>query len=225
MAGAGLHSVIGILLALAARERTGRGQLVDISYLDTVISLLAAESSSYFLTGKVPRRGESARTGGSPWANVYRCRDGEYVTVGCAEPHFWANLCRALDREDLVARQHPPPEQLDEVLAALGAAFATRTRDQWIDHLRDKNVCVGPVNGIDEALADPQVRHRGMVVEIDHPAVGRVCQTGIPIKLSETPGAIRRLGVPDGRDTDDVLRDLGLGESEIRSLREQGAVA
>lgn len=225
MAGAGLHSVIGILLALAARERTGRGQFVDISYLDTVISLLVAETSSYFLTGKVPRRGESARTGGSPWANVYRCKDGEYVTVGCAEPHFWANLCRALGREDLVARQHPTLDELDPVLAALGAAFATRTRDEWIEFLRDKNVCVGPVNEIDEALADPHVLHRGMVVEVDDPVVGTVRQTGVPIKLSETPGRIRTLGVPDGRHTEAVLRDLGFRDEDIRSLRQRGAIA
>ena len=224
MAGAGLHSVIGILLALAARERTGRGQFVDISYLDSVISLLAAESSSYFLTGKVPRRGESERTGGSPWANVYRCKDGGYVTVGCAEPHFWANLCRALGREDLIPRQHPALDELDSVLDALGAAFATRTRDQWIEFLRDKNVCVGPVNEIDEALADPHVEHRRMVVAIEDPVLGPVRQTGIPIKLSETPGTIRRLGVPDGRDTTEVLHGLGFGDDEIQKLRAGGAV-
>jgi crotonobetainyl-CoA:carnitine CoA-transferase CaiB-like acyl-CoA transferase len=224
MAGAGLHATIGILLALQARERTGRGQLVDVSYLDAVLSLLAAETSSYFLTGKVARRGESERTGGSPWANVYRCRDGEYVTVGCAEARFWTNLCRALGRDDLIARQHPPAEELDEVLGELASVFATRTRDEWVDFFRGQEVCVGPVYGIDEALAQPQVRHREMVLELDDPALGAVRQTGVPIKLSDTPGRVRTVGTPLGRHTDEVLRRIGCADEEIRALREAGAV-
>ncbi len=224
MAGAGLHGVIGILLAVAARERTGLGQFVDVTYLDGVISLLAAESSSYFLTGKVPRRGRTNHTGGAPWANVYRCQDGEYLTVGCAETHFWVNLCTAIDREDLIARKDPPPEELDEVVAELAKVFVTRTRDDWVDFFRDKRVCVGPVNNIDETFADPHVKHRNMVIEIDHPELGTVRQAGIPIKLSATPGEVRSVGTPSGTESDQVLRELGYSDQEIEKLRSAHAV-
>ncbi len=224
-AGAGLHSTIGVLLALMARERTGRGQYVDIAYLDTVVSLLAWQASMYFATGKLPKRGEDALTGAAPFYQVLRCKDGEYMTIGAAEPHLWVNLCKALGREDLIDGYLPETlEESDRIVAELAEVFATRTRDEWWTYLKDKNTCVGPVYNIDEALEDPQLRHREMVVEMDHPLVGKVTQTGIPIKLSETPGSIHRLGVPTGADTAAVLEELGYGEDEIQALRAQGAL-
>jgi len=224
MAGAGLHGVIGILLALAAREKTGKGQFVDIAYLDCVISLLAAESSSYFLTGKIPKRGETAHTGGAPWANIYRCKDGEYITVGTAETHFWENLCKAIDREELIPYKDPPLEELDRVVSLLAETFLTKTRDEWFQFFKDKNTCVGPVYYLNETFRDPQVLHRDMVVEMDHPEIGKVKQAGIPIKLSDTPGEIRSLGVLEGANSQDILLDLGYSEEEIKSLRNIKAI-
>ncbi|MEK7847775.1 MAG: CaiB/BaiF CoA-transferase family protein, partial [Chloroflexota bacterium] len=161
MAGAGLHGAIGVLLALQARERTGGGQLVDISYIDTVISLLAFDASFYFISGRVPKRGETHTTGGSAWGNVYKCKDGEYFTLGCAEPHLWANLCRALGREDLIPLHNPEtPEERQRVISELSAIFLTRTKKEWADYLLDKEACTGPVNNLNETFEDPQVRHR-----------------------------------------------------------------
>jgi len=224
MAGAGLHGLIGILIALLARERTGRGQFVDVTYLEGVLSLMTMDVSLFLLTGRVPRRGETHTTGGAPWANVYRCKDGEYVTLGCAEPHFWENLCRALGREDLIPYHNPPPEKRDEVIAALEQIFLTRTRDEWEEFFKDKETCFGPVYYLDEALCHPQVRHREMVLEIDHPRLGKVRQIGFPIKLSETPARLRSLGVPPGTHTEEVLQALGYSQEQIRRLRESGAV-
>jgi crotonobetainyl-CoA:carnitine CoA-transferase CaiB-like acyl-CoA transferase len=224
MAGAGLHGVIGILLALAAREKTGRGQLIDVAYLDSVISLLAMEVSFGAALGKVPRRGETSLTGGAPWAQVLRCKDGEYIAIGCAEPHFWERLCQAIGREDLAPFHNPPEDKKDWVVAELRKAFLARTRDEWWGYLKDKDTCVGPVYYINETFQDPQVRHRRMVLEFDHPAAGRVQQTGIPIKLSETPGEVRSLGVPMGANTDDILSWLGYSADDIGRLRQGGAV-
>ena len=220
MAGAGLHSVIGILIALMARERTGRGQFVDISYVDGVISLLAMDASFYLATGKVPRRGETLTTGGAPWGNIYRCKDGEYITLGCAEPHFWVNLCRALGREDLIPYHTPPEEKREEVISALAEIFLTRTRKEWCEFFKDKDTCFGPVYYLNETFSDPQVLHRQMVVELEHPNVGKVKQIGIPIKLSETPGQIRSLGVPTGTHTGEILTSLGYTKEEIQKLRQ-----
>ena len=226
MAGAGLHGAIGVLLAIQARERTGQGQIVDISYIDTVISLLSYDASFYFTSGRVPKRGETHTTGAVAWGNVYLCKDGEYFSLGCAEPHLWANLCRALGREDLVPLHNPEtPEERQRVISELSAIFLTRTRNEWADYLRDKEACTGPVLNIDETFQDPQVLHRKMVVEVDHPRLGKVKQVGIPIKLSETPGSIRSVGVPLGEHTREILSGLGFSEQEIASLRDKGAVA
>ena len=225
VAGAGLHGAIGILLALQARERTGRGQMVDISYIDTVISLLSYEASAYFLTGIVPKRGEAPGTGAVPCFNVYKCKDGEYFTLGCAEPHLWANLCRALGREELIPFQYPETsEERQRVIAELSAIFLTGTRDEWTEYLRDKEACTAPVYYLNETFQDPQVLHRQMVVEVEHPKVGKVKQVGIPIKLSNTPGSIRSLGVPLGAHTDEILSNLGYSQQEIATLRNSRAV-
>lgn len=224
MAGAGLHGVIGILLALQARDRTGRGQFVDVSFVDGVMSLMVGDISRYFASGIAPRRGETAENGGSPWANVYKCKDGEYVALGCGETHFWENLCQAIGKKHLIPRQNPPPEELDGVVSELANVFISRNRDEWAEFFKNTETCVSPVYYLNESVSNPQVLHRKMVVELDHPKLGKVRQMGIPIKLSDTPGRVSTLGAPSGTHSDEVLSDLGYGKNEIEKLRSSGAV-
>jgi crotonobetainyl-CoA:carnitine CoA-transferase CaiB-like acyl-CoA transferase len=224
MAGAGLHGAIGILTAIIARGKTGKGQFVDVAYLDGVISILAGDASLYFRTGEAPRRGETPITGGTPWANAYRCKDGEYIVTGCAEPHLWANLCRSLGREDLLQYQNPPPEERDGILAELEKIFLTKTRDEWVAFFEGKEAAVSPVLYLNETFDNPQVIHRKMVVEIDHPRLGKVKQIGIPIKLSETPGEIRSLGVVANENTEEILLSLGYTDEQIEAMRKDGSV-
>ena len=227
LAGAGLHGLIGILIALAAREKTGEGQFVDIAYLDSVISLLSLEAPNYFRTGKVPRRGETGLTGAVPWTNVYQCKDGEYITIACIEPHFWVNICQALGKEELIRLQtppYPPSEEMDNAIAELAALFITKTREEWVEFFEGMDVCFGPVRYLNETFSDPQVLHRHMVAEIDHPRIGKVRQVGLPVKLSDTPGQIRSLGTPDGSHTEEILLGLGYTGQEIEDLRTTGVV-
>ncbi len=224
MAGCGLHAVIGILTAIIAREKTGRGQFVDISYTDGVLSLMMADVTNYFMSGNVPKRGETGLTGGMLCVQVYQCKDGEYFTVASIEKHLWDNFCRLIEREDLMEKSHIGGEEKDRYVAEMAEIFATKTRDEWTAFFEGEEVCVGPVNYVDEAFKDPQVLHRDMLLEFDHPTVGKVKQMGIPIKLSETPGSVRSLGTPAGADTDEVLADFGYSKDAIEKLRDLGAL-
>ena len=227
LAGAALHGAIGILIALMAREKTGKGQFVDIAYLDSVISLLSFEAPGYFRTGKVPRRGETVLTGAVPWTNVYKCKDGEYITIACIEPHFWVNMCQSLGKEELIqlhTSPYAPSEEMDAAISELAEVFLTKTRDEWYQFFNGMDVCFGPVYYLNETFSDPQVLHRGMVTEIDHPKLGKVKQIGLPIKLSDTPGKIRSLGVPDGAHTEEILSGLGYSQEDIERLRRSEAV-
>jgi len=232
-AGASLHGALGIVLALFGRERTGRGQHVDVSYLDTTVSLLAATPNMrfFFSDGIAPRRGEGFLGGSYPYYAIYETRDAKLLTIGCTEPWLWENFCKAIDRPDFVrfARQ---PDQFVRAANAeeeaarreIEAIIRTRTRDEWYERLVKADVCVGKVYDIEEMVRDPQINHRKMLVDVEHPTHGRVRQIGIAIKLSETPGAIRSAAPLPGEHTDAVLKDLGMAPAEITALHGKGVV-
>src|SRR5919201_4221826 len=231
--GASLHGALGIMLALFARERTGRGQHVDVSYLDTSLSLLAATPNMrfFFSDGLVPKRGSGFLGGSYPYYAIYETKDGKLLTIGCTEPWLWANFCRAIGRPDFerFARQ---PDQLvraanrEEQAAReeIEKIIRTRDRDDWYERLVKADVCVGKVYDVEEMVRDPQINHRQMIVEAEHPTHGRVRQVGIAIKLSETPGSVRSAAPLPGEHTDLVLKDLGLSAADIARLHEKKVV-
>jgi crotonobetainyl-CoA:carnitine CoA-transferase CaiB-like acyl-CoA transferase len=223
-AGGGMHGAIGVLAALMARERTGRGQLVDIAMTDGVYSLLVSHLSTYFATGVVPQRGDTQLDGGTHYYNVYETRDGKWLSIGSIEPWFYANLCKALDREDLLPGEFVEAEQRQALKRTLSDIFKTRTRDEWFDILTRHDICVGKVYDLDETEHDPHLQARDMIVEVDHPEAGRVKQVGISVKLSDTPGQIRFLAAALGAHTQEVLTDLGLSQGKIAGLRAAGAI-
>src|SRR5579885_533314 len=165
-AAGGMHGAIGILAALAARNQSGRGQYVDISMLDGSIALLAQTFSTYFATGKPPVRGETMFDGAIPNYNFYRTKDGKYVTIAALEPWFFANLCKALGREDLIEHEFNPAKR-EEIRSFFEAAFLTRTRDEWFEILSKTDVCIGRMLEFDEIADDPQVKARQMIVELE----------------------------------------------------------
>ena len=233
-AGASLHGALGIMFALFARERTGKGQHVDVSYLDTTVALLAATPNMrfFFSDGMAPKRGEGFLGGSYPYYAIYETRDRKLLTIGCTEPWLWENFCKAIKRPDL-ARFARKPDQFvraadaEEVRAReeIEAIIRTRTRDEWWDDLVKADVCVGKVYEPEEMVKDPQVQARDMVVEVRHPAHGTITEFGVPIKLSETPGTVRLAAPASGEHTDEVLRGLGLSAAEIRGLRASRVVA
>jgi crotonobetainyl-CoA:carnitine CoA-transferase CaiB-like acyl-CoA transferase len=223
-AGGGMHAAIGVLAALMARERTGRGQFVDIAMADGVYSQLVSHLSTYFATGLVPRRGETLLDGGAPYYHVYETQEGQWISIGSIEPWFYANLCKALGREDLLSYEFAEGEKREEIREAFRAIFKTKTRDAWFEILTRSDICVGKVYALDETEADPHLRAREMVVEVEHPEAGNVKQVGISVKLSDTPGRIRFLAAPLGTHTDEILTGLGLTRERIVELRAAGAI-
>jgi crotonobetainyl-CoA:carnitine CoA-transferase CaiB-like acyl-CoA transferase len=233
-AGASMHGAAGILLALLARQRTDRGQLVDVSYLDTTVSLLAATPvvRNFFCHGATCGRGEGALGGSYPYYATYETADGKLLSVGCTEPWLWQNFCNAIGREDLgrFALQSAhfasvADNTAQQAKKEVQEILRQKTRNEWCEFFQDKNVCIGPVYTVAEAFQDPQVQARQMVVDLDDARYGKVRQAGIAIKLSETPGSIRRLGPTVGEHTEEVLRALGYNETERVHLRQAGVVA
>ena len=229
-----MHGVVGILLALIARQRTGRGQYVDVAYLDATISLLAATPllRDYFSNGAVVGRGEGALGGSYPYYTTYETADRRLLSVGCTEPWLWENFCRAIGREDLARFALKPADHTsvadrdaDQAKQEVQAILRQKTRDAWCDYFKDKNVCVGPVYTVDETFQNPHVQARDMVVGIEDPRYGKTRQAGIAIKLSETPGHLRHLGPTAGEHTDEVLQALGYDARRREELRQAGTIA
>ena len=218
--GAGaLMAVIGILSAVIARQQTGRGQFVDIAMLDgaalwNVYPLLLHQ------LGQEPQRGRTQLTGHHACYAVYETRDGRYVTVGAYEPHFWATLCHSLGHPEFVDRQWAEGPERERMLETFRAAFRTRTQAEWLAELGEKDICFGPVNDIEQMLADPQLRHRGMIVE----QPGGPPTLGNPVKLSDTPAALRTPPPLFGQHTEEVLGQLGLDGAAIERLRADGVI-
>jgi len=222
-AGGGMHAAIGILAALMARERTGKGQYVDIAMIDGVISLIHMPAAQYFRTGKAPQRGEDMLSGGAPQYSVYQTKDGKYLSVGALEPQFYQSVCRALGREDLIPHQWSE-EKREEVFSIFREAFLTKTRDEWFELLRQTETCTAPVYSLDEVFSDPQVIQRDMALELDHPKLGKVKQVGISVKLSETPGAFRSFAPAPGEHTEEIMCELGYSKEQIDGFRKAGAI-
>lgn len=221
----GLMAAVGILAALAERERTGRGRFVDISMLDGVVSWLSVHAAAYSVDKEVPDRGAMRLSGALACYRVYRCGDGKHLAVGALEPQFWAALCKALGVPELIERQMAPTEEQDLVAARVQEVLETRPRDEWVRELADLETCVGPVNDMAEAFADPHVRARRMIVEAATPA-GPVLTTGNPIKISgdETPSGPLPGPPAMGEHTGEALAAAGYTPAEIDELRASGAV-
>lgn len=216
--GGGMAAAMGMVAALWRAAGEGRGRFVDVSLLDVAASWSAMVWSWYLATGEVPARGGMPLTGGLACYRTYRCADGRYITVGALEARFWRALCEALGVEDLIDG-HLDPTRQDEVAGRLEDTFGSRPRDEWVERLAGLETCVGPVNDVAEAVVDPQVRARGMVVEVEGRAVG----PGPAIRLGEG-GPPTRPAPRLGEHTDEVLLEAGLSHEGVADLRRRGIV-
>ncbi len=214
--GAALNTVIGILLAITARDKTGRGQYVDISYTDGVISLSTLFAYNC-LNNKVSYSRGNTPLSGTPGYNAYETKDKKYISIGCFEPWFWENLCLLAGREDFIPYQQTEGEKEQEIYTYFKQFFLTKTRDEWFDIIKEKNIPVGNVYTLDEVFSDPQVLHRQMLVELDGPN-GKERAAGVGIKLTDTPGEIRTPAPSPGEHTREILLSIGCSEDELKEL-------
>jgi alpha-methylacyl-CoA racemase len=221
--GGALMGVIGILTALRHAERTGEGQLVDVSMTDGALAWTALEAGSALL-GEQPTRGHGLLTGQHVCYRPFPAADG-YISVAALEPKFWLAFCRGVDREDLIPHQFDPPES--DACAAVEAITRGRTRAEWAAFNDEHDACIEPIWELHEALETELVREREMVVEIDQPgATAPVRALGIPIKLTATPGDPRRRPAPAlGEHTEEVLRQLGYDDGRIAAMIAAGGAA
>lgn len=221
-AAGGMVAAIDILAALRERDKTGRGQFADVSLTDGVVGMMSVWINPYLSWGVLSKRGETWLGGKWPWYNVYETKDGKYISIGALEPHFYANLCRLMGREDLIEHQFAEGEKGEEIFRYFKKAFLTKTRDKWLAILRQKDTCVAPVYSIDELVSDPQLIARKTIDELPHPALGRVKQVGSILKLSDSPFRVRNWSTRFGQHTEEILNELGYSAARINALRKRG---
>ena len=209
----GLIATNGVLAALVAREKTGRGQYIDTSLFESALAMSVWEATEFWATGEAPHAMGSAHRLSAPY-QAFRTSDG-YVTLAALTPVQWQRLCETLGRPSLIddsrfatnaSRMTNRPELVREVEDAL----ASGTTAQWVDRMLAVGVPAGPIQNLAQVFADPHTRARQMVEEVDHPVAGRVRTLGFPLKMSDTPLRVRRAPPLLGEHTDEILRELDM---------------
>ncbi len=217
----------GISLALLAKERFGIGQLVSVSLLDGQVGALANYVTGFHVTGKPDAPSGGAHPQIVPY-QVFEASDG-YLIVACLTEGFWRNLCKALQREDLLTDPRFETNKVrtanrEALVPLLAEILQTKTRGEWSEIMARADVPCGPVSTLRDTFADPQVRHNGMVQEIQHPVAGTISVGGVLVSLSETPGRISAPPPTLGQHTIEVLQGLGYATTDIERLRQSGAI-
>ncbi|MEW6186699.1 MAG: CaiB/BaiF CoA-transferase family protein [Thermodesulfobacteriota bacterium] len=217
--GTALHAAIGILTAFIARQKTGNGQYIDLSMTDSVFSFVSRSLRTWLnpTLWKGTEYGE--------WVlGPLECKGGEFITVGNIEPYFWERFCRAIGREEFIPYRDARGEKGEEVRAAVKKILSEKTRDEWVKILTEADTAIAPVLEPQEVLFNPHILARTLVMEVDHPIMGKVKQMGFPIKLSETPGRFRSFAPYAGQHSEEVLQGLGYTQDEILKLKKNGAI-
>jgi crotonobetainyl-CoA:carnitine CoA-transferase CaiB-like acyl-CoA transferase len=223
LAGGSLHAVIGVLLALQARARTGEGQFVDVSIMDGSLALMLVPFASFLASGAQPKRGDEDLSGRCACYQIYETKDGRHLSLGALEPKFWENACRVLGREDFIEKCFIDSVQ-EEMIAAFREIFKTRTTAEWLAAFENVDACITPINDVAEMIDHPPIKHRGLIAEIDHPTEGKLKQIAPTVKLSATPGAMRSPPPRLGEHTREILKSLGHTDEMIESLMREGVI-
>ncbi len=222
--GGALQAVVGILAALLSRKRDGKGQLVDVSLLDGVCAFGSLEMSRCMTGHHVPKRGMTEGGGGYACFNVYPAADGRYLSLGCLEPHFWENFCRAIGRESLIGEQWAARPRQDEIIAEVRTVIASRPLDEWLRLFDPEKICAAPVNTFEEALEDPHIRDSGTWFTGNLPGGDRAPQIGLPIRFDGKRPGWRSHPPGHGEHTGEILQSLGIDAGTCDELKKLGVI-
>lgn len=217
-AGGGMQAVIAILAALVARNASGTGTTLDISIADGVVALMSLNVDEYLATGDVPGPRHSLLTGRYACYDVYPCGDGHWIAVGAIEPHFYANLCRALGADRWIDHQHDDAVQ-EQIRADFRTALATKSRDEWVAILGPADTCVSEVAAVPDVVADPHFRARDVFVTAERPDGEPFEQVGWLLAGADRDQAGPTVREPTFDDTAVVLAEAGFTPAEIATVR------
>jgi len=220
----GLFGAMAVAAALFQRERTGEGRSIDLSLLDCQVSLLTYVAQYFLITGEVPGPVGSGHATIVPY-QAFRTRDA-HIVIAIFTEKFWSQFCHVIGRPDLVedprfATNEERHAHRHELIPMLERIFATRTGEEWLKDLQAEGIPSGPINTVDRVLSDPQVLHRGMVAEVEHPVCGRLKVVGTPVKALPGDGGTLRPPPVLGQHTEEVLRRAGYTTAEIEDLRRE----
>lgn len=222
--GAGMWAAFAIMSAIFHREQQGEGQYIDISMMDAQVAWLTYQAAYYFANGEAPKRLGAAHPTLVPY-QAFVCKDGKYLNVAVGSERIWERFCQGIQRSDL--RENPDyvtngdrVRSRLKLVPLLQELFLSRPVQEWVEELQAVNVPCGPINDLSEVFSDPQLLHREMYLEMDHPTLGPIKQTGIPIKFSLTPGGLDRPPPLLGQHNQEVLQELGFSDSDIERLAE-----
>jgi len=226
--GAAIYAAFGILAAYIAREKTGRGQLIDVALLDTAVSWFSMLFMEYVATGDIPKRMGSASPLFTPY-QAFKAQDGYLCVIGTGGKDHWERFCRALGHGEWIGDPRfldnsKRTKNIGELTTLIEAEMITATVSTWLKRLEEAGLPCEPIQTLDQIISDPQIKARDMLLSVDHPNVGKIDMIGNPIKMSES---LERGFYPPptkGQHTREILTQLGYSEADIDAFKENGVV-
>lgn len=226
--GAGMWSAFAIMSAIFHREQKGEGQNIDISMMDAQVAWLTYQAATYFANEEPPKRLGAAHPTLVPY-QAFMCQDGKYINVAVGSERIWDRFCQGMNKSEMkddpdYATNGDRVRNRGKLVPYFQEIFLTRPVNDWVKDLQEFNVPCGPINDLADVFSDPQLLHREMFLEIPHPTLGSIKQTGLPIKFSLTPGGLDRHPPLLGEHNSELLKELGYGDADIERLAQQEVI-
>ena len=221
----GFNAALSVLVALRTRDKTGKGEFIDVSIFDTAVSLMVLNLARFLATGEEPVAGETLLTGSFPFYNLYEASDGGWLAVAVVEPKFWQKMCELLGAPELKEAQFADEREKTRVVTTLRSRFRSKTRAEWEALFTEANLPIVGVKTVAELVRDPQVKARELLPVVDVPGLWKMPVIGHPAKHSVSSTRNPARAPAKGEDTEAILRSLGYKPKQIASLAKKGVIA